>query len=287
MDIRIMEYYLAVVREGNISAAAQALHVSQPGLSRQMRDLEEELGVTLFERGSRRIRLTEEGMILRRRAEEMVHLMQMTEGEISRAHHNVSGEIHIGAGESRSFHHISETVGEIHAQYPDIRFTITSGDTADLMEQLESGLIDVALIFTDYDHDQYQGIRLPQEDRLGVLMRRDDPLAGKDVISVHDMKDQPLIIPRAAAGLLSSDPALADMKIVTVYNLIYNASLFVEDGVGYAIGFDGLINVSGDSALAFRPLETQIIQAATVIWKKYESFTPAVNLFLNYMKQGR
>ena len=155
------------------------------------------------------------------------------------------------------------------------------------MEQLESGLIDVALIFTDYNHDQYQGIRLPQEDRLGVLMRRDDPLAGKDVISVHDMKDQPLIIPRAAAGLLSSDPALADMKIVTVYNLIYNASLFVEDGVGYAIGFDGLINVSGDSALAFRPLETQIIQAATVIWKKYESFTPAVNLFLNYMKQGR
>ena len=287
MDIRIMEYYLAVVREGNISAAAQTLHVSQPGLSRQMRDLEEELDVTLFERGSRRIRLTEEGMILRRRAEEMVHLMQMTEGEISRAHHNVSGEIHIGAGESRSFHHISETAGKIHAQYPDIRFTITSGDTADLMEQLESGLIDVALIFTDYDHDQYQGIRLPQEDRLGVLMRRDDPLAGKDVISVHDMKDQPLIIPRAAAGLLSSDPALADMKIVTVYNLIYNASLFVEDGVGYAIGFDGLINVSGDSALAFRPLETQIIQAATVIWKKYESFTPAVNLFLNYMKQGR
>ena len=111
MDIRVMEYYLAVVREGNISAAAQALHISQPGLSRQMQDLEEELGVILFERGSRRIRLTEEGTILRRRAEEMVHLMQITEGEISRVHHNISGEIHIGAGESRSFHHISEIAG--------------------------------------------------------------------------------------------------------------------------------------------------------------------------------
>ena len=287
MDIRVMEYFLAVVREGNISAAAQTLHVSQPGLSRQMRDLEEELGVILFERGSRRIRLTEEGTILRRRAEEMVHLMQITEGEISRVHHNISGEIHIGAGESRSFHHISEIAGKIHAEYPEIRFTITSGDTADLMEQLDNGLIDVALIFTDYDHNQYQGIQLPKEERLGLLMRKDDPLAGKGTLSVSDLKGHPLIIPRAAAGLLSSVPAWTDMKVVTIYNLIYNASLFVEDRVGYAIGFDGLINVSGDSVLAFRPLETQVIQAATVIWKKYESFSPAVNLFLSYMKQVR
>ena len=285
MDIRVMENYLAVVREGNISAAAQALHVSQPALSRQMRDLEEELDVTLFERGSRRIRLTEEGMILRRRAEEMTHLMQITESEISRAHQKISGEIHIGAGESRSFHHISEIAGQIHAEYPDIRFTITSGDTADLMEQLENGLIDIALIFTDYDHSIYQGIRLPKEDRLGVLMRKDDPLARKKIISVPDLKGCPLIVPRAAAGLLSSDPALADMRIVTVYNLIYNASLFVEDKVGYAIGFDGLINVSGDSILTFRPLKNQIAQAATVIWKKYETFTPAVNLFLNCLKR--
>lgn len=284
MDIRVMEYYLAVIREGNISAAAQALHISQPALSRQLRDLEEELGVTLFERGSRRIRLTEEGMILRRRAEEITRLMQITESEISRAHRNMSGEIHIGAGESRSFHHISEIAGKIHAEYPDIRFTITSGDTADLMDQLENGLIDAALIFTDYDHSRYQGIRLPKEDRLGVLMRKDDPLSGKKVISVSDLKDRPLIIPRAAAGLLSSDPALADMNIVTVYNLIYNASLFVEDKVGYAIGFDGLINVSGDSVLTFRPLKNQLAQTAVVIWKKYEAFTPAVNLFLNYLK---
>ena len=287
MEIRIMEYFLAVVREGNISAAANTLHVSQPALSRQMRDLEEELGVTLFERGSRRIRLTEEGLILRRRAEEMIRLMQITESEISGSHHNISGEIHIGAGESRSFHHISEIAGKIHAEYPDVRFTITSGDTADLMEQLESGLIDAALIFTDYDHTLYQGIRLPKEDRLGILMRKDDPLTEQETIRISDLKGLPLIIPRAASDLLLSDPALAGMNIITVYNLIYNASLFVEDRVGYAIGFDGLINVSGDSILTFRPLETTIKQTATVIWKKYESFTPAVNLFLDYMKQEK
>ena len=284
MDIRIMEYYLAVVREGNISAAAEALHVSQPALSRQIKDLEEELGVTLFERGSRRIRLTEEGMILRRRAEEMVRLLQITESEISRARSTLTGEVHIGAGESLAFHHLSRIAGEIHKEHPDLRFTITSGDTADLLDQLDNGLIDVALIFTDYDHSQYQGIRLPADDKLGLLMRKDSPLAEKTVVSASDLKGLPLIVPRAARELLSSDPTLAGLQIVTVYNLIYNASLFVEDGVGYAIGFGGLVNVSGDSVLAFRPLESQLSQSGTVIWKKYEVFTPAVNLFLERLK---
>lgn len=285
MDIRIMEYYLAVVREGNISAAAEALHVSQPALSRQIRDLEEELGVTLFERGSRRIKLTEEGMILRRRAEEMVRLMQMTESEISQAHQSLSGEIHIGAGESQAFHVLSQIAGEIHREYPDVCFTVTSGDTEDLMDQLSNGLIDIALIFTDYDRSLYQGIRLPERDRLGVLMRRDSELAKKEQISSADLLGLPLIVPRAAMPLLSSDPLSGKLNIVTVYNLIYNASLFVEDGVGYAIGFDGLINVSGDTPLAFRPLKKTLAQQGTVIWKKYELFSPAVNLFLDRLKK--
>lgn len=286
MELRLMEYYLAIVREGNISAAAEALHVSQPALSRQIKDLEEELGVTLFERGSRRIKLTEEGMILRRRAEEMVRLMQITQSEISRAHSSLAGEVHIGAGESLAFHYLSRAAGELHREHPDIRFTITSGDTADLLDQLENGLVDVALIFTDYDHSQYQGIRLPEDDRLGLLMRKDSPLAEKALVSLSDLKGLPLIVPRAARELLSSDPALAGLNIVAVYNLIYNASLFVEDGVGYAIGFGGLINVSGDSLLTFRPLESQLSQAGTLIWKKYQVFSPAVNLFLERAGQG-
>lgn len=284
MDIRIMEYYLAVTREGNISAAAEVLHVSQPALSRQIRDLEEELGVTLFERGSRRITLTEEGMILRRRAEEMVRLMQMTQSEISQARRHISGEVHIGAGESLAFHHLSEIAGNIHRDYPNIRFTITSGDTADLMEQLDEGLIDIALIFTDYDRSQYHGIRLPKCDKLGLLMRKGDPLEAKESITVSDLKRLPLIIPRAAMDMLSSDPDFSDLNIVTVYNLIYNASLFVEDGVGYALGFDGLINTTGNSSLTFRPLEKQITQAGSIIRKRYAVFNPAANLFFDRLK---
>lgn len=286
MDIRIMEYYLAVVREGTISAAAEALHVSQPALSRQIRDLETELGVTLFERGSRRVKLTEEGMILRRRAEEMVRLLQMTENEISRAHQTLSGEIHIGAGESQAFHVLSRIAGEMHREYPELRFTVTSGDTEDLMEQLSNGLIDLALIFTDYDRSLYQGVPLSLPDRLGVLMRRDSELARKEQITGEDLKGLPLIVPRAALPMLNSDPVLGRLNIITVYNLIYNASLFVEDGVGYAIGFDGLIPVTGDTRLTFRPLAHAPSQRGTVIWKKYALFSAAVDLFIEKLKRS-
>ena len=148
MDIRTMQYYLAVVREGTISAAAEALHVAQPSLSRQMKELEEELGASLFERGNRKITLTEEGMVLRKRAEEMVRLMQMTEEEISQIKNHVSGSVRIGAGESYSFHYLSRTAADIAAEHPDIRFHITSGDTQDLMDELNNGLIDFAVTNT-------------------------------------------------------------------------------------------------------------------------------------------
>ncbi len=285
MDIRIMEYYLAIIREGNISAAAEALHVSQPALSRQVKDLEDELGVRLFDRGSRKITLTEEGMILRRRAEEIVRLMQITESEIGQVHNMISGEIHIGAGESLAFRYISEIAGDIHRSYPDVRFYITSGDTTDLMEQLNTGLLDAVLIYNDYDKELYQGIPLPQEDRLGILVRKDDPLAHKEKISISELKNLPLIIPREAVNIFDSDPRLADMNIVTIYNLIYNASLFVENKVGYAIGFMDLINTTGGNALKYIPITDISPVPGVVIWKKYKVFSPAVNLFLEKLKK--
>ncbi|XME03599.1 LysR family transcriptional regulator [Lachnospiraceae bacterium C1.1] len=285
MDIRIMEYYLAIVREGNISAAAEALHVSQPALSRQIKDLEDELGAKLFDRGNRKIKLTEEGMILRRRAEEMVRLMQITESEIGQAHNIISGEIHIGAGESLAFRYISKIAGAIHKSYLDVRFYITSGDTTDLMEQLNNGLLDAVLIFNDYDKELYQGIPLPSKDRLGILVRKDDSLALRKEISISELKDIPLIIPREAVNIFASDPRLSDMNIVTIYNLIYNASLFVENKVGYAIGFIDLINTTGDSALKYIPITDIVLDPGVVIWKKYKIFNSAVNLFLDQLKK--
>ena len=198
MDIRTMQYYLAVVREGTISAAAQALHVAQPSLSRQMKELEEELGVSLFVRGNRKITLTEEGMVLRKRAEEMVRLMQMTEEEISQIKNHISGSVRIGAGESWSFHYLSRAAASIAAEHPDIRFHITSGDTQDLMDELNNGLIDFAVIFTSVNHTLYQSIELPVQDSFGVLMPKDCPLAEKSEIRLSDLKGLPVIISRAA-----------------------------------------------------------------------------------------
>lgn len=285
MDIRTMQYYLAVVREGTISAAAEALHVAQPSLSRQMKDLEEELGVSLFERGNRKITLTEEGMVLRKRAEEMVRLMQMTEEEISSIKNHISGSVRIGAGESISFHYLSRAAASLAEEHPDIRFHITSGDTQDLMDELQNGLIDFAVIFTDVDHTLYQSLPLPAEDGFGVLMPKDSPLAEKDVIHWSDLKGLPVIVSRASLPYFTGAEDLSSLNIVATYNLIFNASLLVEDGLGYAICFDRLINTTGDSTLCVRPLVPQIRNAGNLIWKKYQIFSPAVQLFIDRVRE--
>ena len=285
MDIRTMQYYLAVVREGTISAAAEALHVAQPSLSRQMKDLEEALGAALFVRGNRKITLTEEGMVLRKRAEEMVRLMQRTEEEISQVKNHVSGSVRIGAGESKSFHYLSRTAASIAKEHPDIRFHLTSGDTQDLMDELADGLIDFAVIFSDVDHALYESIPLPAEDGFGVLMRKDSPLAEKEALRLSDLKNEPVIVSRASEQFFSGMKGYSSLNIVATYNLLYNASLLVEDGLGYAICFDRLINVTGDSRLCIRPLVPRIENAGNLIWKKYQVFSPAVQMFIDGIRE--
>ena len=280
MDIRIMEYYLAIVREQTILGAAEALHVSQPALSRQMRELEERLGVKLFERGNRRITLTEEGMIFRRRCEEIVRLVHQTEREVSEAKNKISGEIYIGAGESHIFHYISKTAASITSQYPGIRIHIVSGDTRDLIEDLSNGLIDFALIFSDFDRTSYNYISLPAEDTIGVLMRNDDPLAEKEVLTVDDIKDLPIFTSRTSMPYIDTT-IFKDLHFIGSYNLIYNASLMVEDRAGYALGFDNLIDTSGKRPLCFRPVKGSAKVGGTIIWKKYQIFSPAVQMFID------
>lgn len=281
MDIRTMQYYLAVVREGTISAAAEALHVAQPSLSRQMKELEEELGATLFERGNRKITLTEEGMVLRKRAEEMVRLLQMTEEEISQIKNHVTGTVRIGAGESCSFHYLSRTASAIASDHPDIKFHITSGDTQDLIDELNNGLIDFAVIFTDVDRTLYQSLELPAEDSFGLLMPRNCELAQKKEFRFSDLKGLPLIVSRASEPYFTGSKEMSGLNIVATYNLIYNASLLVEDGLGYAICFDKLINTTGDSPLCIRPIVPEISVPGNLIWKKYQVFPPAVQLFID------
>jgi DNA-binding transcriptional LysR family regulator len=193
----------------------------------------------------------------------------------------VSGPVRIGAGESRSFHYLSRTAANLAAQHPDIRFHITSGDTRDLMNELADSLIDFAVIFTDVDHSLYESIPLPAEDSFAVLMKKDSPLAEKEEIRISDLKDCPLIVSRASEPLFAG----TKLNIVATYNLIYNASLMVEDGLGYAICFDRLINTTGDSRLCVRPLVPRMENAGNLIWKKYQVFSPAVRLFIEGIRK--
>lgn len=290
MEIRVLKYFLAVAREQNISAAAQSLFLSQPTLSRQLKELEEELGKQLFIRGSRKITLTEEGLLLRKRAEEIVELLDKTEQELSRSDEQVSGEIYIGAGETDGLRLIAKAAKELQEQYPQITYRIISGDAVDITERLDKGLIDFALLLEPVDISKYSFLKFPVKDVWGVLMRRDCPLAQKKSISPWDLRDMPLIVSRQALDgseltqWLKSDNE--QLNIVSTYNLVYNASLMVDEGLGVALCLDKIINVSGDSSLCFRPLKPKLEVGMSLVWKKYQVFSKAVEKFILKMQEG-
>ena len=283
MEFRVLQYFLAVTREGNISAAAQSLNLSQPSLSRQLKDLEEELGAKLFIRGNRRIELTEEGLILRKRAGEIMQLVELTESEISEVKNNISGTLSIGAGESLSMHRITGVFRRLKENYPDIRLNVVSGDTEDLQDRLDRGLLDFALIFTDFDRNTYHHLTLEEKEIFGVIMRRDDALAEKEYITVKDLYDKPLIVSRANGLDIFSGSQARRLQVAATYNLLYNASLMVEDGIGVAISFDGLVDTSGNSSLCFRPLYPEISVSPSLIWKRHQKLSIISQLFIKQL----
>ena len=283
MEFRVLQYFLAVTREGNISAAAQSLNLSQPSLSRQLKDLEEELGAKLFIRGNRRIELTEEGLILRKRAGEIMQLVELTESEISEVKNNISGTLSIGAGESLSMHRITEVFRRLKENYPDIRLNVVSGDTEDLQDRLDRGLLDFALIFTDFDRNTYHHLTLEEKEIFGVIMRRDDALAEKEYITVKDLYDKPLIVSRANGLDIFSGSQARKLQVAATYNLLYNASLMVEDGIGVAISFDGLVDTSENSSLCFRPLYPEISVSPSLIWKRHQNLSIISQLFIKQL----
>ena len=283
MEFRVLQYFLAVTREGNISAAAQSLNLSQPSLSRQLKDLEDELGAKLFIRGNRRIELTEEGLILRKRAGEIMQLVELTESEISEVKNNISGTLSIGAGESLSMHRITGVFRRLKENYPDIRLNVVSGDTEDLQDRLDRGLLDFALIFTDFDRNAYHHLTLEENEIFGVIMRRDDALAEKEYITVKDLYDKPLIVSRANGLDIFSGSQARKLQVAATYNLLYNASLMVEDGIGVAISFDGLVDTSENSSLCFRPLYPEISVSPSLIWKRHQKLSIISQLFIKQL----
>lgn len=289
MELRVLQYFLAVAREQSISGAAEYLHLSQPTLSRQLKDLEEEFGKQLFIRGNRKIILTEEGMILRKRAEEIIDLVKKTEQEITLNDEVVVGDIYIGAGETDAIRLLARSARQLQQEHPGIRIHISSGDSTDVTEKLDNGLIDFGILFDPKDLSRYNYLKIPQKDIWGVLMRRDAPLAEKEAICAEDLWDKPLILSRQhrEGSFLSLwlNRNEIDLNIVATYSLLYNGSILVDEGIGYALTLDKIINTKG-SDLCFRPLTPLLEASLYLVWKKYQVFTKAAELFLEHIQKN-
>lgn len=287
VELRVLRYFLAVAQEETISGAAQRLFVTQPTLSRQMMDLEEELGKKLFVRGNRKISLTEEGRFLRKRAQEIVSLADRTTAAFHATEDSISGDVSIGGGETGAMRLVARTAARLQARYPHISHHLFSGDADDVAERLDRGLVDFGIFIGVVDLSRYSFIQLPVRDVWGVLMRGDSPLAARKVIRPADLEGLPLLCSRQGRHELAGwmDAARKPLNLVATYNLLYNASLMVEAGLGYALGLDGIIRASGDSPLCFRPLEPRLDVGISLVWKKYQIFSRAAKKFLEYLRQ--
>ena len=265
MEIRVLKYFLTVAEIGNITKAANSMHLTQPTLSRQLQDLERELGQKLFVRGSKSVTLTPEGM--------------------------VSGDIFIGAGETKTIKLIADVMKTLQKKYQKIKFHIVSGDSEDLSEKLDKGILDFCIFIEPFVPDKYNYINLSEKDTWGILLRQDDPLAKKESIKVEDIINLPILISRQAIKKSFENNPILDwfgdnfdkMHIAGTYNLLYNAAIMTENEIGYALGLDRLIADTLNSPLTFRPLNPKLQVCVSIAWKKNQVFSKAAKLFLDEM----
>ena len=288
MELRVLKYFLAAAKEGSVSGAANSLHLSQPTLSRQLKDLEDELGKQLFIRGSKRITLTDEGRILKRRADEIVSLVEKTENEIAVSDEHIYGDVLIGAGETVGVRYLTKAAKTVRDKYSDIHFHIISGDRSDVVERLDNGLVDFGLIFGSVDDTKYESIKIPNNDIWGVLMRKDCPLAEKETIEPKDLYDMPLIVSRQAdkTGIVKRllNRSADKLNIVATYNLIFNGALMVQDGLGCALALESITSNTDKNELIFRPFSSTLCEEMHIIWKKDNVFSKAAKVFVEELQ---
>ncbi|MGL4853727.1 MAG: LysR family transcriptional regulator [Lentisphaeria bacterium] len=293
MEIRVLKYFLAVVREGNVTRAAQSLHLTQPTLSRQLIDLEDQLGQKLFIRSNHKISLTAEGVLLKKRAEEIIELVQKTEAEFSAIGDTISGNIFIGGGETDGMRQIAAIAQGLQKDYPEIRYHIYSGNAEDVTQRLDKGVLDFGILIQPVDLSKYNYITLSATDLWGVAMKSDSLLAQKKSINCNDLLNLPLICSRQALQNNTVQNEYTQwfgstwkkLKIVATYNLIFNAALLVEEGMGYAITLDKLLNITGSGKLCFRPLEPRLESKLNLVWKKDQIFSTAAQYFLDRVRE--
>ena len=287
MEIRVLRYFLEIARTGNMSRAAETLHVTQPTLSRQMKEMEQELGKRLFRRNSAGLSLTDEGMLLRKRAEDILDMVDKTEEEFKALDDIAGGEVHIGCAESHQIKYLARTIKAFKAKYPLFRYHLTSGNTEQVAERLDRGLIYLAVIVEPPNLSKYNYVEIPEANTWGLVMKKEDVLAQKESIRFEDLTGLELICSEQGMKFDISrwcGEKADQLKLSGTINLAYNGSVFVKEGLGYMLSFDKLVDTGSDSELCFRPLMPLLETKMYVIWKKYQVFTPIAELLLDELK---
>ena len=289
MEIRTLRYFLAVAREENMSKAAELLHISQPALSKAVKSLEEELGKKLFARHSFSIELTEEGVLLRDRAEDLVSMADKIEKEFLFLDDITSGDLYFGLAESYQVRYLAREIRLFKQKYPGLRYHVTSGDTEQVTEKLDKGLLDFALICETPDPNKYEYVILPEQDRFGLVMRCDHELAKKDAISPKDLEGIPLFCSEQSWEKDIAPWAKEHFSKYILegsFRLSYNGSMFTKEGLGCLLTFEHLIDTSKDSGLIFRPLSPAVEIRQYLIYNRYQAFTPIAQRFLEQIKDS-
>lgn len=288
MEIRTLRYFLEAAREENMSKAAERMHISQSALSKQLKGLEEELGKKLFVRHSFSIELTEEGMLLRKRAEDLLSMADKITAEFASMDDIIGGNIYFGCAESYQIRHLAALIKRFKKQYPGFHYHITSGDTEQVTEKLDKGLLDFAVLVERPDYAKYNVVKMPESDRWGLVMPAGCALAQKDCIAFEDLLGLPLFC--SGQGWHADLPLwcgerINELTLEGSFRLSYNASVFTREGLGYLLTFEHLVNTSSESGLVFRPLYPELTTDMFIIWKKHQVFTPIAERFINELQK--
>ena len=283
MEIRTLKYFLAVAREENMTRAAEQLHVTQPTLSKALKSLEDELDKKLFTRHSFSIRLTDEGVLLRERAEDLISMADKIEKEFLSLDDITGGELFLGLAESYQIEYVAKAIKAFKERYPKLHYHIISGDTEQVADKLQKGILDFVVLAEEPDPRKYDFIPFPEADVWGLVFPADDALAAKDQISLSDLIGLPLFCSEQA--WIHEFKAWAgnkynELHLEGSFRLSYNGSIFAKAGLGYLLTFDKLIDISQDSGLVFRPLTPRLETKLFLVWKKYQTHTPIAERFL-------
>lgn len=287
MELRVLRYFLTVVNEENITRAADILHITQPTLSRQLIELERELGTTLLIRGKRSITLTDDGLLFKQQAEEIVELAEKAENAFIDKKETITGVIAIGATEAVGGRVLAKYMKQFREKYPKVQFDLYNEMADSIKDKMEKGLLDLGLLLEPVDTNKYEFMRLSQKETWGILLQKDHPLASQEKIHVKDLKAYPLILPKRdnarkeVLNWLGCEES--QLEVPVYYNLLSNVALLVEEGMGCAVCLDGALSIHYSTEIRFRPVLPEHTTRSVLLWKKNRLFHPTVSLFIQML----